>query len=453
MQVFLVSSGFSQIPEDYWNSADTSESAALRASLNDIITANHTIVNFNNSSASYGALARIDADPSSPGDVRLLYSGDSRPIDPNTRQGDGDPVTGGWNREHAFPQSFYNSNNPMVSDLHALFPADADINSRRSNSPYGEVSNPTVIDAFGNRSTSTRFEPRDNMKGDAARATFYMDVRYEGEGGEFDLTIINDPPGGTGAGEMAFLITLLDWHESDPVDAFELLRNDRVYNEQRNANPFVEHPGWVGIVYGDIGPPTAELANVKIAMVSTRGGDGAASKEYLVLANQNSKTVNLAGWELRSRAGTSFFTNTTGLSRTIAPFSHFIIADDAYGDLSNIEGVQGDLRVTSIVGGMGDTSARSIALFDVGNRKIDGFSWSGGADSPLDFNDGTPFAGTLQDADAQVYARKRPGGSTGPYLDTNSNINDLEVRTLGMPKTPPTDRSLGQASVAVWRVY
>lgn len=448
----LVFPGQTQIPADYWDAADITNATTLRASLNDIITAGHTVVNYNNSAASYDALARTDAALSDATLVRLLYSGDLRPITPNDKMADSNPATGGWNREHVFPQSFFNSANPMLSDLHALFPVDADINIRRSNSPYDNVDNPTLIDVFGNRSTTSVFEPRDSMKGDAARAVFYMDVRYEGHSEEPDLTIINTMPRGTGFGEMAFLNTLLQWHIDDPVDTFELVRNDRVYSEQGNANPFISHPEWASLVYSATEPPPP-ATNVHIVMVSTRGSDGAATKECLVLANPNEVPVDLTHWELRSRAGASTSTYTTALSGTILPFSHFIIASEAYPDINDIEGAAGDLRVTSIVGGMGDTTPRSIALFDETGTKQDGFSWSGGANDPLNFNDGTPFAGATTNAQTQVYARKRPGGTSGLYTDTENNSSDLEVRTLGVPKTPPSDHAVRSISVWNWAIH
>jgi len=49
---------------------------------------------------------------------------------------------------------------------------------------------------------------------------------------------------------MGSLDTLLLWHEEDPVDAREQLRNDEVYAIQGNRNPFVDHPEWVGLIHG-----------------------------------------------------------------------------------------------------------------------------------------------------------------------------------------------------------
>jgi hypothetical protein len=53
------------------------------------------------------------------------------------------------------------------------------------------------------------------------------------------------------------LTTLLAWHASDPVDAKERRRNDRVCHYQGNRNPFIDHPEWVAILYAGAGQQRA----------------------------------------------------------------------------------------------------------------------------------------------------------------------------------------------------
>ena len=48
-----------------------------------------------------------------------------------------------FNTEHTWPQSLFSSNDPMVSDLHHLFPTDDNSNGERGNNPFGVVSNPS----------------------------------------------------------------------------------------------------------------------------------------------------------------------------------------------------------------------------------------------------------------------------------------------------------------------
>ena len=43
----------------------------------------------------------------------------------------------------------------------------------------------------------------------------------------------------------------MEWHELDPVDDFELNRNDVIYSYQGNRNPFIDHPELVDFLWGD----------------------------------------------------------------------------------------------------------------------------------------------------------------------------------------------------------
>jgi hypothetical protein len=77
-------------------------------------------------------------------------------------------------------------------------------------------------------------------------------VRYEGDRtNEVDL-VLKDSTGAIGSATnlMGRLSTLLLWHEQDPVDANEELRNDLIFERyQHNRNPFVDHPEWAALVF------------------------------------------------------------------------------------------------------------------------------------------------------------------------------------------------------------
>ena len=85
---------------------------------------------------------------------------------------------------------------------------------------------------------------------------FYMAVRYEGLGNkydDYDLELVDYT--GTKSSKEDFdgrygkLSTLLKWHTLDPVDKAEKLRNERVYEIQKNRNPFIDNPEWVGYIW------------------------------------------------------------------------------------------------------------------------------------------------------------------------------------------------------------
>lgn len=51
-------------------------------------------------------------------------------------------------------------------------------------------------------------------------------------------------------GKAGDLETLLEWNELDPVDEFEIHRNNLIYNNyQLNRNPFIDYPQWARIAY------------------------------------------------------------------------------------------------------------------------------------------------------------------------------------------------------------
>ncbi|MEQ8821087.1 MAG: endonuclease [Sumerlaeia bacterium] len=264
-------------PANYYDTADTTNGTTLRSSLHNIIDG-HTVYSY---TAAYDIIADANEDPNNSNNTILFYTGRSTP---KTNQGgnDSDPATGGYNREHIWPQSAFNENSPMKSDMHALLPADADANGRRSNYPFHTVTTSTY-EFFGNKvdtdnfAAGNIFEPRDAVKGDVARALFYMDVRYEGDSGEPNLALSSSGyPTGTGSALMGYLDELLAWHAADPVDQFEIDRHEYIYGFQNNRNPFIDHPEWVDCVYNnncsnDTTPPDPPMG------LAANGGDGSVS--------------------------------------------------------------------------------------------------------------------------------------------------------------------------------
>lgn len=145
----------------------------------------------------------------------------------------------GFNTEHTWPQSFFNSDDPMVSDLHHLFPTDAAPNNARANYPFGFVVSNITYNVGGSKlgrdaQNNIVFEPRDKHKGNAARSIFYFVIRHQNWGSYLALSQ-----------ETA----LRQFHLIDSVDANERLRNDRVKQFQNNRNPFADHPELVDRIY------------------------------------------------------------------------------------------------------------------------------------------------------------------------------------------------------------
>lgn len=167
--------------------------------------------------------------------------------DPST-----DAFNKGINAEHTWPQSKGAGSEPARSDLHNLFPAKANVNSSRGNHPFAEIPD-ALTDRWYREDQSTttapgvgrvgwseidydnpapgfssRFEPREDHKGNAARAAFYFATIYAAQvsandGDAFLATMVDD---------------LIDWTYADPVDAREDARSQWIATLQGTPNPF-----------------------------------------------------------------------------------------------------------------------------------------------------------------------------------------------------------------------
>ena len=192
----------------------------------------------------YNAMDTTDMDVNNPGNVILFYKGVSEPADNKCHSSSMEC----WNREHLWPKSLgvgYDSGIACYTDLHHLRPSDARVNSDRSNKIFGLATTiyPEIEDFFWD---DTTWEVADTLKGDVARAMFYMSVRYEGDGDEPDLEIYAHDESISNPAELCLM---LEWNRSDPVSDFERRRNDSVYEYQENRNPFVDNPSWADDIW------------------------------------------------------------------------------------------------------------------------------------------------------------------------------------------------------------
>ncbi len=69
----------------------------------------------------------------------------------------------------------------------------------------------------------------------------------------------------THAVAMGILSDLLEWNKLDPVDEYEIHRNNLIYkNFQHNRNPFIDFPQWADYIWGGSIGQTINPANDKI---------------------------------------------------------------------------------------------------------------------------------------------------------------------------------------------
>ena len=147
---------------------------------------------------------------------------------------------------HSWMPSYPDQNGPEYSDFHNLFPVNQNTaNVHRSNYPMGEVVNATYTYMDGQFGTDANgknvWEPRDQHKGDAARAIFYMATSYNTSTVNWGLPDYISSLIQYGQDQDV----LKAWHWQDPPDAWESARNDFLDSLQSNRNPFVDSVNYV----------------------------------------------------------------------------------------------------------------------------------------------------------------------------------------------------------------
>ena len=168
----------------------------------------------------------------------------------------------GWNREHVWPQSLGGNNTRGGgADLHHVRPSDASANSSRGNKKYGNVEggkdvkgNNPAVGYIAGTSDGTFFEPNDNVKGDVARIILYVWVRWGNDWGASSVTEV-----------FQSVDVLLEWCEMDPVDTWEMGRNEVVQNIQGNRNVFIDYPELAWLIFdrevpSDMDTPSGEAS-------------------------------------------------------------------------------------------------------------------------------------------------------------------------------------------------
>jgi len=182
--------------------------------------------------------------------VTCLYTGLKRYLAP----GSSDPIADmldnnssvSINSEHIYPQS-KTTGEAGKSDLHHLVPTRSDANNGRASHPFGQIAASNIDKWYYDAQTLTSapasnilplssklqnnvmFEPRDDYKGNVARAMFYYYTMYKANADAEDPNFFNTQRA-----------RLCQWHLQDPVDALEWSRTDIIgFYQQGRVNPFV----------------------------------------------------------------------------------------------------------------------------------------------------------------------------------------------------------------------
>ncbi len=149
------------------------------------------------------------------------------------------------NVEHVFPMAWVKNSlqcgtrdecrrtsalfNEIESDMHNLYPSLSKLNYARQAYRFGVIKGEErrygkTCDFEVNKHMRV-VEPRAEVRGEIARAMFYMEERYE------SLFLFEKQAN-----------ILLKWHAKDPPSKEEKWRNDKIESIQGNRNPFIDNP-------------------------------------------------------------------------------------------------------------------------------------------------------------------------------------------------------------------
>lgn len=145
-----------------------------------------------------------------------------------------------WNREHTWPKSktnyksVENSDVNEATDIMSLRPTASSENTSRSNKAYGTTTNGTYFNP--NHFANGKYD----LRGDCARIMLYVYVRWG-----------NTSKMWGGSGVIESKDVLLEWMKADPVDTWELGRNDSVESITGTRNVFVDYPELAFVLFGE----------------------------------------------------------------------------------------------------------------------------------------------------------------------------------------------------------
>ncbi len=187
-----------------------------------------------------------------------------------------------WNREHVWPNS-KGGDGKNEDDIMMLRPETKSNNSSRGNEAFGE--------------SSSYFHPNEktsiyDVRGDVARIVLYTYVRW----GTEEQAVLDNIWGESGVIESKAV--LLKWMKEDPVDTWEMGRNDSVQSITGTRNVFVDYPELA-----------FELFNEPVPKMTTPSGN-AGGASYTITAKSNNTsygTVSLSGNVITAKPANGYY--------------------------------------------------------------------------------------------------------------------------------------------------
>ena len=274
-------------------SASNVPSSALYRTLQNLMKSNHKYETSYNATRSLFQYTDCQNSGKTSSKISSFYSGTL--IGPDW---DGGST---WNREHTWPNSKGLEGNDE-NDIMMLRPTSKTENSSRGNTAYGESSNYYNPNGLGQQ-----------LHGDVARIMLYQYVRWGNTSKMWGTS-----------GVMESKAVLLKWMEEDPVDTWELGRNDAVESITGTRNVFVDYPELAFVLFdaaipADYDSPSgaASAVEYKITATSNNTSYGTVSvagktiNAYPANGYEAIDYTNLSGSAMVVRSGNAFEVNAT----------------------------------------------------------------------------------------------------------------------------------------------
>lgn len=268
-----------QMPANFYDRADGTKDNELKTTLKSLVR-KRTPINYG--TATWTVF--YDSDRNEEGYCMDMYCDDWQKF---TSPG---AVVAGCNIEHSFAKSWWGGDkNDAYKDCYHLNPSNSTANSARSNYPLGvpvkELKSNTGSLKVGKMHHPTMdvdfwvFEPKDEYKGDFARAYFYMATCFGKDiNGKVDDVCSkykgwrtnNEQVGSKYAMQNDNYLefqpweqeVLIKWHRQDPVSEKEIKRADAVNNHQKNRNPFIDYPYFAEYIWGEKAGQTVQMEHL-----------------------------------------------------------------------------------------------------------------------------------------------------------------------------------------------
>ena len=260
-----------QVSKDYYEAIDQLSGANLKRVLGTIINRKEKdLESYKKLFVSYEKVDYIEGKKNSAGQYQVFdyYSNEVHYF-----TGTGDAPSG-MNKEHTVPQSWWTGDTGCYNDIFQVLPSDSKANSSKGNYPLGIVtgsvsySNPRMKTGKGSDGKMV-FEPADEYKGDFARIYFYVATAYPDAQWQnrSDVNVAMKKEAYPTL-KAEFQSLLLKWNEQDPVSEWEMTRQERAYNVQKNRNPFIDYPDLANYIWGSKKNTPFDLATAELHVIT-----------------------------------------------------------------------------------------------------------------------------------------------------------------------------------------